>query len=91
MRKLENKILSEILRNQAVLALGDAYTPVKISLKQFHGIEINDFAVNVANTALWIAELQANVEAPSIVYSTITDHPLEDSANIVQGNTLQSA
>lgn len=89
LRKLENKILSELLRNQAVLALGDEYTPVKVSLKQFHGIEINDFAVNVANTALWIAELQANAEAQSIVYSTIKDLPLEDSANIVQGNALQ--
>ncbi len=89
LRKLENKVLSELLRNQSVLALGEDYTPVKVSLKQFHGIEINDFAVNVATTALWIAELQANAEAQSIVYSTIKDLPLEDSANIVHGNALQ--
>ena len=89
LRKLENKILSELQRNQAVLALGDEYSPVKVSLKQFHGIEINDFAVNVATTALWIAELQANAEAQSIVYSTIKDLPLEDSAHIVHGNALE--
>lgn len=89
LRKLENKVLSELLRKQSVLALGEDYTPVKISLRQFHGIEINDFAVNVATTALWIAELQANAEAQSIVYSTIKDLPLEDSANIVHGNALQ--
>lgn len=89
LRKLENKILSELQRNQSVLALGDEYSPVKVSLKQFHGIEINDFAVNVATTALWIAELQANAEAQSIVYSTIKDLPLEDSAHIVHGNALE--
>lgn len=89
LRKLENKILSELQRNQGVLELSEEYSPVKVSLQQFHGIEINDFAVNVATTALWIAELQANAEAQSIVYSTIKDLPLEDSAHIVHGNALE--
>lgn len=89
LRKLENKILSELQRHQGVFAFTEELSPLKISLRQFHGIEINDFAVNVASTALWIAELQANAEAQSIVYSTIKDLPLQDSANIVHGNALQ--
>lgn len=89
LRKLENKILSELQRHQGVLALTEELSPLKVSLRQFHGIEINDFAVNVATTALWIAELQANAEAQSIVYTTIKDLPLHDSAHIVHGNALR--
>lgn len=90
LRKLENKILSELQHHQGVLAFTEEFSPLKISLRQFHGIEINDFAVNVASTALWIAELQANAEAQSIVYSLIKDLPLQDSAHIVHGNALET-
>lgn len=89
LRKLENKILSELQRNQGMFSFNEDLSPLKISLQQFHGIEINDFAVNVAKTALWIAELQANAEAQSIAYGIIQDFPLQDSANIVHGNALR--
>ncbi|MFD2674117.1 class I SAM-dependent DNA methyltransferase [Gulosibacter bifidus] len=88
LRKLENKILSELQHYQMAFALDETLSPLKVSLRQFHGIEINDFAVNVATTALWIAELQANAEAQSIITSMIKDLPLQDSANIVLGNAL---
>ncbi|MGV9189449.1 class I SAM-dependent DNA methyltransferase [Arcanobacterium canis] len=90
LRKLENKILSELQNDQGVLALDDSISPLKVSLSQFHGIEINDFAVNVATTALWIAELQANAEAESIVYGKVQDFPLADKANIVHANALRT-
>ena len=89
LRKLENKILSELQRNQGMFSFNEELSPLKVSLHQFHGIEINDFAVNVAKTALWIAELQANAEAQSIAYGMIQDFPLQDSANIVYGNALR--
>ncbi|MEV8233602.1 DNA methyltransferase [Micrococcus luteus] len=88
LRKLENKILSVLLHDQGVFDLQQHHTPLKVSLQQFHGIEINDFAVNVATTALWIAELQANAEAETIVYGMVKDLPLKDSAHIVLGNAL---
>lgn len=89
LRKLENKVLGELHRGHASFALDDDLTPKKVSLRQFHGIEINDFAVNVAMTALWIAELQANAETQSLVASNIDDLPLHDPAPIVHGNALE--
>lgn len=56
--------------------------------QEIDGIEINDFAVNVATTALWIAELQANAETETIVYGMVKDLPLKDSAHVVLGNAL---
>lgn len=89
LRRLENKVLSELLSHQGVFGFTPEDSPLKVSLAQFHGIEINDFAVNVAATALWIAELQANAEAQTIVYQIIEDLPLKDSAHIVLGNALE--
>ena len=89
LRKMENKILSELHNDQTMLGLSEQHSPLKVSLKQFHGIEINDFAVNVAKTAMWIADLQANAEAETVVYSQIEDLPLQDSAHVVHGNALQ--
>lgn len=56
LRKLENKILMELSKGQIVM--GDFMNPIQVSIGQFYGIEINDFAVTVAKTALWIAESQ---------------------------------
>ena len=91
LRKIENKILSE-LTDQTAMAFEDidAASPLKVSLNQFYGIEINDFAVSVASTALWIAQLQANIEAQTIITSNIEDLPLVDAAHIVHGNALRT-
>lgn len=61
---------------------------VKVNIGQFYGIEVNDFAVRVAKTALWIAELQANAESEYVIQQDIENLPLRDSANIVCGNAL---
>ena len=53
LRRLENETLSLLHRGQIMLDVGD---PIQVSIGQFYGIEINDFAVTVAKTALWIAE-----------------------------------
>ncbi len=90
LRRLENKVISELNNNQTTLSFGDDVTPLKVSLNQFYGIEINDFAVSVASTALWIAQLQANIEAQTIVTQVIEDLPLRDAAHIHQGNALRT-
>lgn len=87
LRKLENKILSELAGDQTQLGFSDV--TLKVSLDQFHGIEINDFAVSVASTALWIAQLQANIEAETIVTTNIESLPLHDAAHIHHGNALR--
>ncbi|MBD8030931.1 class I SAM-dependent DNA methyltransferase [Corynebacterium gallinarum] len=89
LRRLENVVLTQLMAGQTSFGFEDvAESPVKVNLQQFHGIEINDFAVSVAETALWIAELQANMETEMIVTRSIEDLPLRDSAHIVKGNAL---
>ena len=60
-----------------------------MSIGQFYGIEINDFAVTVAKTALWIAESQMMKETEEIVHMHLDFLPLTSYANIVEGNALR--
>lgn len=87
LRRLENEILKELLHEK--ILLGDFLNPVKISINQFYGIEINDFACVVAQTALWIAELQMLNETQEIIHKNLNPLPLKNFANIFEGNALQ--
>ena len=84
LRRLENEILKELEHDGLFV---DDY--IKVSIQQFYGIEINDFAVSVAKTALWIAEAQMYLDAPSSVNSKGDFFPLETYTNIVEGNALR--
>lgn len=86
LRKLENEVLRS-LSNQIVL--GDFINPIQVSIGQFYGIEINDFAVSVAKTALWIAESQMMKETEDIIHMSLDFLPLKSYANIVEGNALR--
>ena len=88
LRKLENEALRSILGGQKMFG-GEIITPVKVGISQFYGIEINDFAVTVAKTALWIAEAQMLQETENIVENEIPFLPLKSYANIVEGNSLR--
>ena len=87
LRELENKALYAELGGQGTLLSDDEL--VKVRIDQFHGIEINDFAVSVAKTALWIAEQQALDDTENIVGQPLPHLPLHDSGNIVQANALR--
>ncbi|MDY4196081.1 MAG: DNA methyltransferase [Peptoniphilaceae bacterium] len=87
LRRIENEILSLLYKNQMVI--GGVFDPIKVSISQFHGIEINDFAVTVAKTALWIAESQMMKETAGIVLQDLDFLPLKTNANIVEGNALR--
>ena len=87
-RRLENNVLRILTGGQ--MTMGDAnISPIKVSISQFHGIEINDFAVTVAKTALWIAESQMMKETEDIVLMHLDFLPLKTNANIVEGNALR--
>lgn len=86
LRKLENEILQLLYNGQIVLDTGDV---IKVSIGQFYGIEINDFAVTVAKTALWIAESQMMKQTEEIVKINLDFFPLKTYANIVEGNALR--
>lgn len=87
LRKLENEILMEKLGDQIVMGIFN--NPIKVSISQFYGIEINDFAVTVAKTALWIAESQMMKQTEDIIHMNLDFLPLKTNANIAEGNALQ--
>ena len=70
LRRLENLVITELNEGQAVLGFDEQMSPIKVNIHQFYGIEINDFAVTVATTALWIAEAQMMNETERIVSFT---------------------
>ena len=86
LRRLENEVI--LLRNKGQGILGDIANPIKVDIHQFYGIEINDFAVSVATTALWIAEQQMLQETQKIVSFNIEPLPLKSYHNIHEGNAL---
>ena len=87
LRKLENEAIKTRFGDQ--IFMGDVENPIKVSLNQFYGIEINDFAVTVAKTALWISEDQMMKETEEIIHANIDFLPLKSYANIVEGNALR--
>lgn len=88
LRRLENKVISDLHKGQIMLA-DENSSPIKVNINQFYGIEINDFAVTVAKTALWIAESQMMRETEDVVHMNLDFLPLKTNANIVEGNALQ--
>ena len=86
LRRLENEILKELLGTQ--ITLGELVDPIKITIQNFYGIEINNFAVVVAQTALWIAELKMKRETEEIVHKGLDLFPLKSYPNIIQANAL---
>lgn len=87
LRRLENKIIRQIYSLEQLNAFEN---PIKVSIHQFYGIEINDFAVTVATTALWISEAQMMAETESIIQHDIDFLPLKSYANIHEGNSLRT-
>lgn len=88
LRRLENKILVELSHGQVTM-YSASESPIQVSISQFYGIEINDFAVTVAKTALWIAESQMMKETEKILLVPLEFLPLKTNAYIVEGNALR--
>ena len=87
-RRLENEVIKELQGGQITFGF-DGSSPIQVTIDQFYGIEINDFAVTVAKTALWIAESQMMKETEDIVHMNLDFLPLTTNAFIVEGNALQ--
>ena len=97
LRKIENEIIKLLYANdknqtegqiKIYESIADKENVIKVSIAQFYGIEINDFAVTVANTALWIAEYQALKATEDILNMQIDFLPLKSYHHIVEGNAL---
>ena len=85
LRRLENDILRELQKDTDLGLLQLNF----VTIDQFYGIEINDFAVAVCKTALWIAEAQMLAETEEIVQRSIDFFPLTTNSNIHEGNALR--
>ena len=88
LRRLENEAIRERYHGQAFIGFEEV-NPIKVSILQFYGIEINDFAVTVATTALWISEAQMLLETEKIIRRDIDFLPLKSYTNIREGNALR--
>ena len=88
LRRLENEAIRERFHGQSFLGFDEA-NPIKVSIHQFYGIEINDFAVTVATTALWISEAQMLAETEKLMHRDIDFLPLKSYHNIKEGNALR--
>ena len=93
LRRLENDILRETITDKVGTGMlgfaEEEFNPIQVNINQFYGIEINDFAVSVAKTALWIAESQMMHETEDIIQKEIDFLPLTTNANIHEGNALR--
>ena len=89
LRNLENTALEIQHKGQLLLGGEGKDNPIKVSIGQFYGIEINDFAVTVAKTALWIAESQMMKQTEELMNINLDFLPLKSYANIVEGNALK--
>lgn len=87
LRRLENEVIRERYHGQTMM--GAFINPIKVDIHQFYGIEINDFAVTVATTALWISEAQMLAETERIIQQDIDFLPLKSYTNIHEGNALR--
>ncbi|MCQ2606599.1 MAG: hypothetical protein MJ204_08700 [Bacteroidales bacterium] len=88
LRRLENEAIRIQTKGQTRLGFEET-NPIKVSIHQFYGIEINGFAVSTATTALWIAENQMLKETETIVNFDLDMLPLKTYHNIKEGNALR--
>ena len=88
LRRLENDVIRAKYHGQTFIGFEEV-NPIKVSIQQFYGIEINDFAVTVATTALWISEAQMLAETEKIIRRDIDFLPLKPYHNIREGNALR--
>lgn len=90
LRQLENRILFELQGVQASISFEESGDrDVLVSLRNFHGIELEDFACCVARTALWIAEKQADADTAKVTQRVYQELPLRDYEGIVNANALR--
>lgn len=89
-RALEDDIIAEALKDKAD-GLFDSPS-VQCRLKQFHGIEIDEFAVLIARTAMWLKNHQCNIRTQIRFDGEVACHtlPLEDAAEVIHANSLRT-
>ncbi|MFG6120941.1 class I SAM-dependent DNA methyltransferase [Thalassobacillus sp. B23F22_16] len=86
LRLLEMEVIRELLRGELTL---DIDFWVRVDVDQFYGIEIDDFASQIAQVALWLMDHQMNMQVSNEFGQYFARLPLTKRPNIVHGNALQ--
>lgn len=86
LRKLENEVLK--ILGDGTLSMNGDFSPIKVKIEHFYGMEVNDFAVTVAKAALWIAEAQMMKETENVVQKDLEFLPLKSYSHVQQANAL---
>lgn len=84
-RLLELEVIRNLLKGKLVLSI-DMY--VKLDVDQFYGIEIDEFASQIAQVALWLIDHQMNMQFSKEFGEYFKRLPLKKKPNIVYGNSL---
>jgi len=92
LRELELKVVYQMLKldkllfQMTFLNIEDHF---KVSVSQFYGIEIDEWAARIAEVAMWLVDHQMNIKASNLVGKYLVRIPLVSSAKIIHGNSLQ--
>ena len=87
LRDLEILILLEL--NKSGQLVTDISSIIQVDVDQFAGIEYDEFAVRVAEVAMWLIDHQMNVKVSNEFGQYFVRLPLKKSAKIVHGNSLR--
>ncbi len=93
LRRLEIEVLKQKFRHvdgdRSLQRVLDVAQLTRLSVEQFYGIELDEFAARVAEVALWMIDHQLNNELGETFGSYFRRLPLRQSPHIVQGNALR--
>ena len=87
LRRLEMDVLEELHRDDPGQFL-DISQLCKVSVSQFHGIEIEQFPAEIAKVALWLMDHLCNMEVADRFGQYFARIPIKDSPHIVCANAL---
>ncbi len=86
LRKLELAILEKKYKKERVTSIENI---IWISIDQFYGIEIDEWAARIAEVAMWLIDHQLNMQISEKFGSYFVRIPIKKSANIINTNSLQ--
>jgi hypothetical protein len=87
LRDLEILVLQELDKTGQLVT--DISTIIQVDVNQFAGIEYDEFAVRVAEVAMWLIDHQMNIKVSNTFGQYFVRLPLKKAAKIVHGNALR--
>ncbi len=93
LREIELKVVYQMLKLDKLLfqlTFLNIEEHFKVSVSQFYGIEIDEWAARIAEVAMWLVDHQMNIKASNLVGKYLARIPLVRSAKILNANSLQT-